>query len=109
MNNLMKIATSGALVAGVLSFIPVAAQAGYNSGSYERAQTCKQMRRDGSLQWYSIASGTINSGSGRSGYSGFVTKACHTNKTSCSNWLRNINYEIGNLDRIETAYCQRVR
>lgn len=111
MKHLMSIALGSALVAGILSFTPIVspAHASFTYGEYERGQTCKQMRRDGSLQWYSIASGTLRTGSGRNGYSGFVTKACHRNEASCRRWLRNINHEIGNLDMLEMAYCKRVR
>ncbi len=109
MHNLIKITMSSAIVAAFLTFAPNIAQAGGAYGDYERAITCKQLRRSGELQWYSIASGTVNTGGGRNGYSGFHTKACHTNESSCQRWISRIGHEIRNLDMLETAYCQRVR
>ena len=111
MKNLTKSILSVALVAGLFSAIPTinTAQAGWAEGDYERGQICKELRRSGALEWYSIASGTVNSGGGRNGYSGFVTKACHTNEASCRRWVKNIGHEIPNLDTVESNYCKRVR
>lgn len=111
MKNLTKSILSIALVTGLFSAMPTVntAQAGWADGDYERGQICKELRRSGRLQWYSIASGTVNSGSGRNGYSGFVTKACHTNEASCRRWVQRIGHEIPNLDSVEANYCKRVR
>ncbi len=111
MKFLSKTLLSTALVAGMFSGFSMvnSAQAGGAYGDYERGVTCKQLRRSGALQWYSVASGTINTGGGRSGYSGFVTKACHTNRSSCQRWVDRVAHEIGNLDTLETAYCQRAK
>ncbi len=100
-----------ALVAGLFSGLSTvnSAKAGGADGDYERGVMCKQLRHSGELQWYSIASGTINTGGGRSGYSGFVTKACHTTRSSCQRWVDRVAYEIGNLDTLEVAYCQRAK
>ena len=111
MKTLTKTLLSTALVAGLFSSLPTvnSAQAGGAYGEYERGVTCKRLRRSGALEWYSIASGTVNTGSGRGGYGGFVTKACHTNEASCRRWVKRIGHEIANLDTIEANYCKRVR
>ena len=111
MNNLIKLSLSSALAAAFLAFAPGAnvAQAGGAYGDYERGVTCKRLRRSGELRWHSIASGTVNTGGGRNGYSGFVTKACHTNENSCRRWVQRIGHEIRNLDTLEVAYCKRAR
>ncbi len=83
------------------------AQAGAD-GDYRRHHQCRQLRQSGQLKWYSIASGIVDDGSGRNGYGGFHTKACHTNENSCRRWIQNIAYEIPNLDTVRTAYCQPV-
>lgn len=111
MKNLTKSILSIALVTGLFSAMPPVntAQAGWADGDYERGQICKELRRSGKLQWYSIASGTVNTGNGRNGYGGFVTKACHTNEASCRRWVQRIGHEIPNLDTVEANYCKRVR
>ena len=109
--SMAKSILSIALVAGLFSAIPTVntANAGWAEGDYERGQICKELRRSGALEWYSIASGTVNTGGGRNGYSGFVTKACHTNESSCRRWVKRIGHEIANLDTVESNYCKRVR
>ncbi len=111
MKPLFKMTLSAIIAAGFLSVSPFLkdANAGWAQGDYERALNCKQMRRSGTLEWYSIASGTVDTGGGRNGYSGFVTKACHSNQASCQRWVRRIGHEIANLDTIEVAYCKRAR
>jgi hypothetical protein len=111
MNQFAKSILSAALVAGLFSALPTvdSAHAGGANGDYERGQHCKQLRRSGALEWYSIASGTINTGGGRNGYGGFVTKACHTNEASCRRWVKRIWREIPNLDTVDANYCKRVR
>ncbi len=111
MGFLTRIALSTAVTIGLLSatsFLSVASAGGAH-GEYQRGVTCKQMRLAGTVKWHSIASGTVNTGGGRNGYSGFVTKACHTNEASCRRWLVRIGHEIANLDMLESAYCKRVR
>ncbi len=115
MKNLMKFMVksvlSVALVAGLFSALPSVnfAQAGSASGDYERGQLCKELKRSGKLKWYSIASGTVRDDGGRSGYAGFVTKACHTNEASCRRWVQRIGHEIPNLDMVDINYCKRAR
>ncbi len=111
MKSLLQSILSVAFVAGLFSALPTvnSAQAGLVEGDYERGQICKELRRSGRLEWYSIASGTINTHGGRNGYSGFTTKACHTNEASCRRWVQRIAHEIPNLDTAEINYCKRVR
>ncbi len=111
MKNLVKSVLAMALVTGFGATAPFSgtAHASNAEGDYQRAVTCRQLRQAGRLQWYSIASGTVNTGTGRGGYSGFVTKACHTNRASCEQWVRYVGREINNLDTLETAYCRRAR
>ncbi len=110
MHRSTQVILGAAFIFGLLSSVPQfsPALAGNARGDYERGIDCKDMRRSGRLAWYSIASGIVNDGGGRSGYRGFVTKACHANESSCRRWLRRVGHEIPNLDTIETAYCKRV-
>ncbi len=109
MKNTARFILAIALAGGLMSTGPltIAAQAAGASGDYQRAKQCGQMRRAGTVQWYSIATGTVNDGSGRDGYSGFVTRACHATRASCERWVSRIGHEIDNLDTVETAYCKR--
>ncbi len=111
MNFLSKTLLRTALVAGMFSGLSTvnSAWASGAYGDYERGVVCKQLRRSGGLEWYSIASGTVNTGGGRNGYGGFITKACHINRSSCQRWVDRVAHEIGNLDTLETAYCQRAK
>lgn len=107
---LTKVALGVTMIVGALLTAPIVNIASATAaGDYQRAKICKQLRRSGRLSWYSIASGIVNHGGGRSGYGGFVTKACHTNEASCRRWVKRVAHEIPNLDTLESAYCKRVR
>lgn len=84
MKYIIKGLLSTILAAGLMVTTPAisSAFAGGAEGDYQRDKTCGEMRRAGTVEWYSIASGTVNTGGGRNGYSGFVTKACHTTEAS---------------------------
>jgi hypothetical protein len=77
-------------------------------GERSRHQNCVQLRQSGKLRWHAIASGIIDDGGGRNGYSGFHTKSCHTSEQSCQRWVSNIYNEIRNVDSVRTAYCKLV-
>jgi len=110
MKALTKFALSFTIIVGAFFTNPMIDFAKANAdGDFERGKVCKQLRRSGRLEWYSIASGTVNHGGGRNGYGGFVTKACHTNEASCRRWVQRVPHEIPNLDSLESAYCKRVR
>lgn len=110
MNTLTKIISAAALIIGAAALVPDFNEAHAGAyGDYERGQECKKLRKSGQLEWYSIASGTVDDGSGPNEFGGFVTKACHTNEASCQRWVKRVGHEIPNLDTIETAYCKKAR
>ena len=76
-------------------------------GDSARFDQCQQLKSSGSLNWYGIASGTIDSTfaifeNSRS----FHTRACFATERQCRTWVKRIWWEIPTLDELEIAYCK---
>lgn len=77
------------------------------SGDVERFHACKQLKANGRLAWYGIATGTIEEGLADNPLNrNFHVKACFQTQQACNHWKHRIWWEIKFLDELRNVFCK---